>query len=169
MDLLAVILRLLHIVAGTLWVGAGAFVVFILDPLVPRMGAKDAHTFTRHLYQRSIFQRYFPILAGVSTLAGFILYGVVSAQDLYPMDTAAGIVFHLGVVAGLAAAVWGGSMEGRISGKLAKLAAVREAKPLKGDDAEMAGLLQRLARASKVSMVLLFVAVSAMSGAQYLA
>jgi uncharacterized membrane protein len=168
MDPLAAILRILHILFGALWVGAGAFVVLILDPLVPKMGAKDAHSFTRHLYLRSIFQRYFPITAGVATLAGFILYGVVSAQDGYPMDSAGGIVFHVGVVAGVAAAVWGGAMEGRLSGKLAKLSAALEAKPSKQGDAEMGVLLKRLAKASKVSIVLLVVAVACMSGARYL-
>lgn len=165
MDLLAVLFRLLHIVPGALWVGAGALLVFVLDPLVPRMGQKDAHTFTRHLYLRSIFGRYFPILGGVATLAGFLLYGVISAHKAYTFDSPAGIVFHVGVVAGLLAAVWGGAREGRLSKQLARLSAEQ---PTAANDAAMAATLQKLAGASRIGFVLLLVAVSAMSSARYL-
>ncbi|HUR61530.1 MAG TPA: hypothetical protein VM286_04120 [Candidatus Thermoplasmatota archaeon] len=168
MDAIAILLRFLHIGAGITWVGSAFFVLAVLDPMAVRIGAVEAHRIHRHLVLRSKFGALFPIAGITTVVAGFVLYWRVHAQDAWPMSTSAGIVFHVGVLFGVLALVWGGAMEGRLLGKVRKLSTAMEGgKPTAAQETEFTGLVHRLSNANKVSGVLLVIAMFGMATFQY--
>jgi uncharacterized membrane protein len=167
MDAIAILLRFLHIGAGITWVGSAFFVLAILDPMAARIGAAEANRIHRHLVLRSKFSAFFPITAITTVVAGLVLYWRVHAQDNWPMSTSAGIVFHVGVLFGILALIWGGAMEGRLLGKVRKLSTAMEGKPTPAQDTEFTALVHKLSNANKVSGVLLVIGMFGMATFQY--
>ena len=87
------ILRLLHIVAGLIWVGAAIMMSFYVEPSAERSGA-DGAGFLRALYSKTNYARMVPAAAIITTLAGLLLYGMMSYHEA--MNSAMGHVNHVG-------------------------------------------------------------------------
>jgi uncharacterized membrane protein len=167
-DLLTIVLRFVHILAAIAWAGGGLFVLAVLDPMMGRISAAEGNRFMRHIQLRTKLAAYFPVTAVLTVVAGIVLYFVVDGRTLYPMSTTQGQVFHVGMVFGVLALVWGGAMEGRLNGKLGKLARRVEGKAADpGLEAEMTLLGGKLRGATRVSGALLLVAIFGMSTFQY--
>ncbi|HEX2065985.1 MAG TPA: hypothetical protein VHI93_04150 [Candidatus Thermoplasmatota archaeon] len=163
MDLLAILLRFVHIGAAVAWAGSAFFVLSILDPMGARIGPAENGRITRHLVLRSKFSIFFPVVAITTVVAGQALYGYVGGHRLYPMSSAAGVVFHVGVLFGILAVAWGGAMEGRTLGQVRKLAERMGSAPTSAQEQEFSALQGRLAGYNRVSGVLLLVALFCMS------
>lgn len=167
MDLLGAILRLVHILAAIAWVGGAFFVLAVLDPLMGRLSAAEGNRFMRHIQLRTKLAAYFPVAAVLSVVAGFLLF--LHLGEARPrMDTPSGQVFHLGVAAGILGLVWGGAMEGRLNGRIGKLARRIEAGPADPAlETQMTAMSARLRSASRVSGALLLVAAFGMATFRY--
>lgn len=149
-------LRLLHIVAGLIWVGAALLLSFYIEPAA---GA-DGGRFLRALYSKTSFPRLIPLAAFVTTLAGLLLYGLLSYHEA--MSSAMGLILTAGALIGLLAFAHGYFSVWRRAGEYARLAASAAAanEPL----AAMEGAMRRNGR---VSVWLALASLILMAGARY--
>jgi len=92
------LLRLLHIVAGLIWVGAALLMSFYIEPMAGSPGAEGGR-FLRALYSKTHFPRLIPLSALVATIAGLLLYGLLAYHEA--MSSAMGVILTLGALFGL--------------------------------------------------------------------
>jgi uncharacterized membrane protein len=167
MDILLVLLRLIHIVAAVVWVGAGATQLFVLSPAFAAAGETGLR-FSKVLGSIPAFRMLFPVGAGITMLAGILLYLTGSASHF---SQTGNIVLGIGALAGLAAGIHGGAITGRSSAKLGELinryvtdsgAIAAEGLTTIREEA------MRQATHVRVSFVLMVIALIAMGSARYL-
>lgn len=171
MDEYMVILRLVHIFAGIVWVGAAWFMTFVLNPTVRALG-QEGQAFMRGFSRHSPTARMMMIASLLTTVAGLLLYYRVS--DHFNSDwmrSASGVVLTIGSVAGIAEFVFGASVIGPTAERLSSLGIEieRGGGPPSQDQLSLIQTLQmRLGRTEIVSAILTVIAVAGMAGARYL-
>ena len=164
MAILFPILRIAHIAAAIFWVGTSLFMLFFLEPTVRSLGP-DGGKFMQRLLGGTRFSLAISAAAMITLLAGLILYGPVtggSAQIMFGQR----LPLTIGAIAGIAAGIVGGAMQGRASGQLTALGA-RMAKaggpPSPADLAEMQRLQGVIRQGSLWGGALMIVAVVGMT------
>ena len=112
-------MRVLHVLLAAIWLGATFFVSFLLMPAVNTTGAAGGQVMI------SLNKRIVPLfasLAGLTVLTGIYLYWrFTGGFDAAISRSNAGMAFGIGGVAGLLAAILGGSVVGRSSKKVVEL------------------------------------------------
>lgn len=170
MDALGILLRFVHVWAAIAWAGAGFFLLAVLDPMMARIGVADSNRFMRHIQLRTKLAAYFPVIAVLTVGAGIGLYAYLRGKDaIFNVSTTQGLVFHVGAAAGVLAFLWGFSMEGRLNGKIGKVARRIEAAgaPDPALERELTTLSAQLRSATRVSGFLLLVSVFGMGTFRY--
>jgi len=157
--LVITILRLLHIVAGLIWVGAALLMSFYIEPAAHSSEA-DGNRFLRSLYSQSNFPRLIPLSALVTTVAGLLLYSLLSYHEA--MSSAMGLILSIGALVGLLAFGHGYFTVWRRAGVYAALAIADES-----GDGTLAQLEEKMRRNGRVSMWLALVSLVLMAGARY--
>ncbi len=159
--------RLLHILAGVVWVGAGLTAELMILPTVRRLGPTGAAFFSA-FYRFSIFSKVMPVASLTTTLAGLYLYArwFLSAGSL-PFSTTGTIVLSVGALFGLAAFGHGISI-GRLSGRFLAASIAAGESPTPEQRATLAGLQERMGRSGRVSLILMVIALVGMASARYL-
>src|SRR5689334_24270806 len=99
--MLFVILRFVHIIAGIIWAGGSIMMNLIIGPTIAATG-ESGKQFAHHLVSKTGFTRLMMASAGITVLAGIILYGLDSNwfQSGW-MFSNQGIIFGIGAVAGM--------------------------------------------------------------------
>jgi uncharacterized membrane protein len=164
------LLRLIHILAGVLWVGATVFIAVFLMPSLRAVGPAAGPVMEQVARVRRL-----PIWMMSATiltiLSGLTLYGLDSAGFHSAwMHSGPGRVFGLGGVLAILAAVVGMAVNAPAGKRLGALAAeikVRGA-PTPADVAELQSLQARLARATNLTAGLLILATAAMAVARHM-
>ena len=87
------LLRLLHIVAGLVWVGSALMLSYYIEPTA-RASAANGDSFLRALYSKTSLPRLIPLSASVTTVAGLLLYGLLSYHEA--MSSAMGLILTVG-------------------------------------------------------------------------
>ncbi len=154
------VLRLLHIVAGLIWVGAAVMMSFYVEPASQQSGG-DGARFLRNLYGKTNYSRMIPLAAIITTLAGLLLYGMMSYHET--MNSAMGISITLGALFGLLAFGHGFSALWRSAGQYGDLVKSGDA-----DEAALQALEDKLRRNGRISMWLALVSLVLMAGARYI-
>lgn len=153
------VLRMLHIIAGLIWVGAALLMSFYIEPAAAASGS-DGKRFLRALYSGTSFSRLIPLSALVTTVAGLLLYSLLSYHEA--MGSAMGFILSIGALIGLLAFGHGYFTVWRRAGEVAALAAA---------DDSAAGTLKQLEekmrRNGRVSLWLALVSLVLMAGARY--
>ncbi len=152
-------LRLLHIVAGLLWVGAALMMSLYIEPTAAASGA-DGKRFLRALYRKTNVARLIPLSAAVTTLAGLLLYGVLSYHEA--MSSPMGVILSVGALFGLLAFGHGYFTVWRRAGEYARLASAVEA-----NEETLGPIEAKMRRNGRVSMWLALVSLALMAGARY--
>ncbi len=160
MDVYLVLVRLIHIVAAIVWVGTGFFMVRILFPSLAQLGT-DAGKAMTALAKNPLFTLLFPVSAGVTVLAGILLY--LKPGESSHFSSAGWAVLSIGALAGLAAAGHGGAVLNRITDQYT--AALNSGTAQAG---EIAAIGEKLQRHGNISLALMFIAVLGMALARYL-
>jgi uncharacterized membrane protein len=160
MDIILIVLRLLHIVSAFVWVGLGAALTFYVAPAAVAAG-DSGFRFLKSLFLNTAFARVIPIVSGVTTLAGILLY-LVGNSALHFSQTG-NMVLGIGAVAGFIATVHGGAMTGRAT-RILGAALAKDGTPL----GELNDLAAKLLSHARVSMALMIIALVGMSSARYL-
>ncbi|MYD09783.1 MAG: hypothetical protein F4X02_07035 [Chloroflexi bacterium] len=153
-------LRLLHIVAGLIWVGAAIVMSCYIEPALERAGVGGS-PFLRALYGSASFARLIPLSALVTTVAGLLLYGLMSYHEA--MSSSMGMAITLGALFGLLAFGHGYFAVWRSVGRFAAMVASETT-----DETALAQLQDRMRRNGRVSMWLALVSLMLMAGARYI-
>ncbi len=170
MDLYMILLRLVHIVAGILWVGFAIFMLFFTAPTVRRLEAAGTR-FMYLLYTHTPIQLVMPVLALLTTGAGILLY--LRASDTFNADwigSPGGLVLTIGSLAGILAFGHGVAalipLNVRYRAAVEKLQA-QEGPPSAEQVAELQALGAKLGLNSRIGAVLMAIAVIGMASARY--
>ena len=158
--LIITILRLLHIVAGLIWVGAAVLMSVYIEPTLEKVGA-DGSKVLRRLYGETGLSRLIPLSALITTVAGLLLYGMLSYHEA--MSSSMGIVLTLGALIGLLAFGHGIFTVWRNAGRYAGLV-----KTDGSDEKTLSQLQEKMRRNGRVSMWLAIVSLILMAGARYI-
>ena len=161
------LLRIVHILAGIIWVGGALIMAFFIAPAVGAT-AEAGQKFVGHLMGNLKFSSRMSAAAGLTILAGFILYwidsdGFTSAW----MTSGAGRGFGIGAAFSLAGLVFGIQV-GRITKSMAQLGGQIQGKPSAEQMQQMGALRKQQVTYSNVNVVLLVLAVIFMAIARYL-
>ena len=150
--------RTLHILFAASWFGAAAVLTLYLLPVLRQLGPAGETTL-QGLTGRGL-HRFMAASSGVTVLSGLWLYWTLTAGfSASAMSSTAGMVFGLGGLAGVLAAMLGGGVIGRNIKRI-------EALSTSGDpaaQAQVASLHQRIAMASRLALSLLAFALLAMA------
>lgn len=169
MDILLVVLRLTHIIAGVVWFGLGAAQVFLLVPAT-RSAEVTGYRFLKTIFNVTPLSIAFGIAALVTTLAGLALY--IFANSASHFSTLGNAVLGIGALAGLAAFGHSAAATGRYTNEFVKALnqyVPNDDKPLSGDaQTAIQSSFNKLAIHSRISFWVMFVALLAMSTARYL-
>jgi uncharacterized membrane protein len=160
MDIYLIVLRLIHIIAAFIWVGTGFYSVVILYPALAEVGA-DASKITAALAKGRAFRLAFPVSAGITVLAGILLY--IKPGESAIFTSAGWMSISIGALAGLAAIIHGGAVLGRATIRYVTLATSGNAQP-----GELASTLAYIQLHGRISLALLAIAVLGMESARYL-
>jgi uncharacterized membrane protein len=167
MDIAAVVLRVVHIVAGVLWVGGAGLFFFYLEPAINKLGP-DAEKFVDEVVNRRKVPIYFVTLSTLTVLAGVILYW----RDFGGISTSPfGLALGLGGLAALIAWLGGNLLIPRTLSRLMAVGAEMKAsggQPSPELAARMHATQERLRLIGMIDIVLLLFSVIAMASARYL-
>jgi hypothetical protein len=170
-DLLVIVLRLIHVVAGALWVGMAAFTTYYLQPALQEAGPDGGKVMAA--IQRRGIMTVMPILAVATLLSGLWLYlRAAGGQHAAFAQSGPGMAFGIGGLAAIA-----GWLTGMFAMRPAMMKAVALAQSLGpaatpeerqrvGPQAEQ--LRRRATVAGKAMTHLLFLAIAAMAVARYI-
>lgn len=168
MDIVLVLLRLLHILAAFVWVGIAFTQVFLISPAMASSGESGLR-FAKAMNARPIARMAISVAAGVTVLAGILLYLVGNATSHFSQT--GNIVLGIGAVAGIAAAIHGGAVTGRAAAALGAL--VNQYVGDQGISPEGLPRIRetavKLGTHTRISFVLMVVALVFMGSARYLA
>jgi hypothetical protein len=168
MDLWVIILRLAHVGGAVIWAGFGLFTILYLGPAVKATGPAGGQIMG-YLVGKTRFTVVMMVAALLTILSGLILYWRDSGGlNMNWLKTGQGIMFTIGGIAGIAAAVVGGAMIGPTQAKMGRLSQQLVGAP---PSAEQVGQLQamqaRINTANNIVLVTLLVALVCMAIARY--
>lgn len=162
-------LRLVHIVAGVVWVGSAAFVALFVLPTARTAGTEGAR-FVGRLTQR--MGPFLGLAMLLTVVPGFMMYGRLSAGFNRAWVTSRpGLALAAGAALSLIAVLVGVLMNRPAGVKMAALRGNVETQggvPSATQAAELARLESRVERGARLVAVLLVLAVAAMATAHYL-
>jgi uncharacterized membrane protein len=166
MDL--IIARVLHIVAGALWVGAGTTALFMISPYFRKLRAEGTFS-QQYFFAASAWGWYMGILAIVNVVAGLYLYYRLSNGFQNNWMSQSGMIsLTVGSAAGLLAFIHGGAMLSTAQGQLGKYLSTLQGVPTPDQQSEIRTLEQRAQIQSYMNVGLLLVALIGMAAARYL-
>jgi hypothetical protein len=171
MDLYMVVLRIVHILAGTFWVGSAILIFRFLQPAAREVGPAAGPLMTNLSQQRRLPDVTLGA-AGLTVLAGLLMYWRVSGGlDPDWIGSAPGITITLGALAAIGAVTMGASIvrpSMLAAGAIAQEAAAGGGPPSPEQAARIQALQARVRSAGAVIVPLLVFAVAAMAAARYL-
>lgn len=171
MDWYQVILRVVHILMGTFWVGSAIFFFFFIEPSVKELGA-TGEKFMGHLTEKKKMPIVFMIASGLTVLAGILLYWRDSGGfDLDWVTSPTGLGFTVGGVAAIMAFAAGlifikPTVERM--GVIGQQVVAGGGPPNDAQGAELQKLAGKLTTVGRIDLVLLTIAVVAMATARFL-
>lgn len=167
MDIVLVLLRLIHIVAAFVWVGVGFTQVVLISPAIAASGESGLR-FVKAMNGQPIARMLFPAAAGLTMLAGILLYLIGNAASHFSQT--GNIVLGVGAIAGLAAGIHGGAITGRATAALGE--AINQYVTDQGIAADGLAIIRQrateLATHTRVSFILMVIALIGMGTARYL-
>jgi uncharacterized membrane protein len=169
-EALLIFLRLVHIAAGTLWIGAAIFYLFFIKPSVKAIGPAGPQ-FMQNLTERRKYPMFMMSTSLLTVLAGGALYLYASGGfSLAWIQTGTGIGFTIGSLAALVAFLVGSLVIGPTSGQMGALGQQIGAsgKPPSAEQIRtLQALEKKLASAEKIDFIMLTIAMLTMATARY--
>jgi uncharacterized membrane protein len=165
------LLRLIHILAGVIWVGGVFFVAIYLMPTIRALGPAGAPVM-QHLAQVKKIQVFFMVLALTSILTGLAIFwhNAAGTEGMW-MRSGPGRTFSIGALFAIIALVHGATVNAPTAKRIGALSTAFQAAkgPPPADQlAEMQRLQNKLFFHTRVSISLLLIAALAMASARYM-
>jgi hypothetical protein len=170
-ETLFAIIRLIHILAGVLWVGAAVMLAFFVGPAAGGAGPAGGVLMDQLVRVRKL-PAYMASMAGLTVLAGFgLMWMHASATDGGWMRTASGKLFMWGALVAIVGFVWGMVMASRLAKRMtARTAALAAAgrPPTAEEQAEISQGFARLSFHTRGAAIVLVIAAAMMAFARYI-
>jgi len=167
---LLIFLRLIHVFAGALWIGAAISYLFFVKPTVGSIGPAGPQ-FMKNLTTRARYPMFMVTVSLLTILAGGSLYLITSGGfNPHWLSSGPGIGFTIGSLAGLGAFVVGTFGIGPTAGAMGALGqkiAQAGGPPMPEQLNLLHSLEKRLNRAEVVDFVLLVLSMLTMATARY--
>lgn len=164
------LLRVAHVVGGAFWLGAAVLNTLFLVPTARALGPIGGQ-FVGHIVRVRKLPLWMNVAAWTTILSGVWLYGWRSAWFTTPwMHSASGIVYGLGGISAIVAALIGLVVIGPSAARLGRIGSELQAAgapPPPEAAAGMQRLQRRMGAASLVAVILVVVAGLAMAVARY--
>lgn len=161
------LLRIIHVVGGVFWVGGTLMMTFFIAPTIGATG-ESGQRFVGHLMNNLKFSNRMSIAAGLTILAGFILYWIDSQGFTSAwMSSGAGRGFGIGAGFALIGFVFG-ILIGRTTKAMAQLGGQIQGKPSPDQMNQLQGLGKRQATYSAIAAATLVIATVFMAIARYM-
>jgi hypothetical protein len=166
---LIVVLRLLHIVAGALWVGASVAYAIVFIPAL-NSSESAGQAVMKRLGPK--FHKFMAIMANITILAGVVLYSryFIGTGIRWIWSSGVSIAFSLGAVAGILSFIMGGAFFAPTQKKIEMLERDMQAseRPSAEQLARMDALQTTMLKAGQIDVWLMLFALGAMAIARYL-
>jgi hypothetical protein len=166
-----ILLRIVHIFSGVFWAGGTFFLVGAITPAV-RFAGPDGGKFMQHVARQGRMTRMQSVAAGLTVLAGLLLYWRTSGHLNGAWITSGpGLALTIGGTAGIVAAAYGGIAVGGTATRMGRVAQELHdsgGPPSPEKLAEVQQLGARLASSGTVTAALLVIALLGMSISRYL-
>ncbi|MBX3002925.1 MAG: hypothetical protein KF821_08565 [Anaerolineales bacterium] len=159
-----VILRIIHIFAGVLWVGASYTMALFVTPTVHALGA-DGQTFMQTMAQTGKMSKRLGMAGGLTLLSGLLLYGLLF-HGLAPLNTGSGLALTLGGLFGILAGYMGGR-SGRYVKQMQAVAAELTGGATAELQARMAALQEAMATNGAITTILMTLSLLGMVLSEY--
>ena len=156
------ILRFIHIVVGTFWVGGAVTTAFFLLPTVKATGPIGGQ-FAGQLMARTHLATVLTAAGGITVLAGLILYGGLWVGAGFTGPAAA---YAIGGAIAIIALILGFAIARPAADKLAALGSAiagQGSPPTADQNAERGRLMDRLTSTVQINAVLLLITVAFMA------
>lgn len=167
---LIIFLRLVHVFAGALWVGAAIFYLFFIKPSVKAIGPAGPQ-FMQNLTERRKYPMFMMSTSLLTVLAGGVLYFYSSGGfNLAWLRSGPGIGFTLGSLAALVAFLVGSLVIGPTSGQmgaLGKQISMSGKPPSPEQISALQALEKKMASAERIDFIMLAIAMLTMATARY--
>lgn len=165
-----IFLRIVHIFAGTLWIGAGVFYLFFIKPSVKAIGAAGPQ-FMQNLAERRKYPMFMLTISLLTVIAGGLLYWYdAGGFSLTWIQTGPGLGFTIGALAALVAFFVGSLGIGPTSAKMGALGQQigrSGGRPSQEQISQMEAMEKRLVRFEQIDFVMLTISLIAMATARY--
>ena len=162
MNILSIVLRLIHILAGVFWVGGAWMMKFYIAPTVGST-AESGQQFMRHFVGKTNLLNMMMAAAGLAVTAGAILF---IRNPPGWASSSAGIGFGIGAFFALIGFVFG-ILIGRNTRAVMGLGSQIKGQPTPEQLAQMQMLQKRLGMYSTINAYSLLLAVTFMATARY--
>lgn len=160
-----VILRIIHIFAGVIWVGAAYTMALFITPAVKASGA-EGQKFMQALAQHGKLPQRMSMASGLTVLSGLLLYGMLF-HGLAPLNTGSGLALTLGGLFGILAILLG-SRTGRSMKQLQALSVeLAGAQPQPEQLQRLGALQEQMARNSAIATLLITLSLLGMVLSEY--
>jgi len=167
MNYLLLVLRLIHIIGGVFWVGAGLAMNFFVAPSMRATGDVGKQ-FVGHLVAKTRFSMVMTISAYATIIAGLLLYGLDSQWFTSPwLGSSAAAGFGLGGLFGIVGLITG-LMNGANNRKLGQLGAQIQGKPTPEQAAALSAITKQQGWVLPVNSWSLILALFLMAISRYL-
>ncbi|UCC87892.1 MAG: hypothetical protein JSV81_00945 [Anaerolineales bacterium] len=167
---LVMLLRIVHILAGSLWVGGAVAYFGFVGPSVKASGPAGGH-FMQNFIERRKYPIYMTIASALTVLAGVPLYLFASGGlQLSWITSGPGVVFSIGSVVAIVVFFLGTLMiapRAQRMGALGKEIGMAGGPPSPAQAAELQQLDREMARIELADFVLLMIATLTMATARY--
>jgi uncharacterized membrane protein len=160
------LLRIIHIVGGIFWVGGTLMMTFFIGPTIGAIG-EPGQRFVGHLMNNLKFSNRMSAAAGLTVLAGAILYWLDARAGTNWLRSSFAIGLGIGAFFALIGMVTG-IMIGRTTKAMAQLGAQFQGKPTAAQISQMQAIQKQQRTYSVISVAALLVAVTFMAISRYL-
>ena len=169
MNLLIILLRILHVIAGILWAGGAIHYLLFIEPTA-KATAPESQKFMGYLMTQKKWSTFMSTMALVTILAGAALYYRLGSVDWTWVTTGPGIGFTIGALAGTLVYGVGVFMIAPRIGKLGRIAQEIQASggtPSAEQAASLNRIQHEMERIGKLDVALMTLAMLTMATARY--
>lgn len=168
---LLVLVRIVHVVAGTLWAGTAIFYFFLVEPAARTLGP-GASKFMQALIEKRRYPLYMNIASASTIVAGALLYWNMSGglQTIW-IQSGPGLGFTIGALAAFGAYLVGFFLirpRAQQLGILGQQIGMSGGVPNATQGAELQKLNQEISAIQRIDVFLLTVSLLTMAIARYL-
>jgi uncharacterized membrane protein len=164
------ILRVIHIVAGTLWVGSAVFYLFFVEPTVKSLGPA-APQFMQTLIEKRRYPMFMNAASILTIAAGALLYWSASGSLAWSWITSGpGLGFTVGSLTAIVVFGIGFFMirpRAERMGALSQAIRAASGPPTATQTAELHTLGEEMTRIERVDVILLSISLVLMATARY--